>query len=107
MHYALQVAAQALCLEEMLCCEIPFGYIYYGEIRHREKIEFDTRLREKVESMFAEMHKYFAQKYTPRAKYRKSCNACSLKDKCLKKKKKNSSVGEYIAGKIYEGDDEE
>lgn len=104
---ALQVAAQALCLEEMLCCEIPFGYIYYGEIRHREKIEFDTRLREKVESMFAEMHKYFAQKYTPRAKYRKSCNACSLKDKCLPVLGKNSSVGEYIAGKIYEGDDEE
>ena len=35
---ALQIAAQALCLEEMLCCEIPYGYIYYGETRHREKI---------------------------------------------------------------------
>ena len=31
---ALQVAAQALCLEEMLCCDIPYGYIYYGETRH-------------------------------------------------------------------------
>ena len=29
----LQVAAQALCLEEMLCCTIPYGYIYYGETR--------------------------------------------------------------------------
>ena len=25
----LQLMAQALCLEEMLCCQIPFGYLYY------------------------------------------------------------------------------
>ena len=63
---ALQVAAQALCLEEMLCCSIPYGYIYYGEIRHREKIEFTEELRCKVKDMFAEMHKYYGQRYTPR-----------------------------------------
>ncbi len=44
----LQVAAQALCLEEMLCCTIPYGYIYYGETRHRTKIEFTEEIREKV-----------------------------------------------------------
>lgn len=102
---ALQVTAQALCLEEMLCCEIPFGYIYYGEIRHRQKIEFDLSIREKVEHMFEEMHKYFEQKYTPNGKYRKSCNACSLKDKCLPTLSKITSVEEYIAEKIHEGDD--
>ena len=24
----LQLTAQALCLEEMLCCDIPYGYLY-------------------------------------------------------------------------------
>ena len=75
----LQVTAQALCLEEMLCCEIPFGYIYYGEIKHRIKVEFTEELRQKVKSMFLEMHKYFEQRYTPKVKISKSCNACSLK----------------------------
>ena len=41
----LQVAAQALCLEEMLCCVIPYGYIYYGETRRRTKVEFTDEVK--------------------------------------------------------------
>lgn len=33
----LQLSAQAMCLEEMLCCCIPYGYLYYGETKHRKK----------------------------------------------------------------------
>ncbi len=44
----LQLAAQAFCLEEMLCCEIEYGYLYYGEVRRRHKVEFDNAIREKV-----------------------------------------------------------
>lgn len=29
----LQLCAQAMCLEEMLCCEIPDGALFYGEAR--------------------------------------------------------------------------
>ena len=76
----LQVAAQALCLEEMLCCRIPYGYIYYGETRHRMKVEFTDEIQEKVKKTFAEMHRYYEQRYTPKVKTSKKCNACSLKD---------------------------
>ena len=55
----LQVAAQAMCLEEMLCCDISYGYIFYGETRHRMKVEFTDEVREKVRKIFAEMHKYY------------------------------------------------
>lgn len=99
---ALQVAAQALCLEEMLCCDIPCGAIYYGEIRHREKIEFTEELRRKVQDMFAEMHKYYSQKYTPKVKWSKSCNACSLKDICLPVLNKKLSVKDYLDDKMKE-----
>lgn len=99
---ALQIAAQALCLEEMLCCEIPYGYIYYGETRHREKIEFTEELRKKVISMFNEMHKYFEKQYTPKVKISKSCNACSLKDICLPKLNKEMSVKKYIDCRLNE-----
>ena len=99
---ALQVAAQALCLEEMLCCDIPYGYIYYGEIRHREEIEFTEELRRKVKDMFAEMHKYYEQRYTPKVKWSKSCNACSLKDICLPVLNKNVSVKKYLDSRMKE-----
>ncbi|MCQ5122638.1 CRISPR-associated protein Cas4 [Massilicoli timonensis] len=98
----LQVTAQALCLEEMLCCEIPFGYIYYGEIKHRIKVEFTEELRQKVKSMFLEMHKYFEQRYTPKVKISKSCNACSLKDVCIPKLNKELSVKKYIDKRLNE-----
>ena len=98
----LQVTAQALCLEEMLCCEIPFGYIYYGEIKHRIKVEFTEELRQKVKSMFLEMHKYFVQRYTPKVKISKSCNACSLKDVCIPKLNKELSVKKYIGKRLNE-----
>ena len=100
----LQVAAQALCLEEMLCCDIPCGYIYYGERRRREKIEFTDELRKKVKDMFAEMHKFYDQRYTPKVKRTKSCNACSLKDICIPALNKEISVKNYIDRKMKEGE---
>lgn len=92
----LQVAAQAMCLEEMLYCIIPYGYIYYGETRHRMKVEFTDEIKEKVRSIFDEMHKYYAQQYTPKVKTSKKCNACSLKDICLPVLNKKKSVSRYI-----------
>lgn len=98
----LQITAQAICLEEMLCCEIPYGYLYYDEIRRREKIEFTEKLRQKVKDMFLEMHKYYSQGYTPKVKISKSCNACSLKDICLPVLNKNVSVKNYIDRRMRE-----
>lgn len=78
-----QLTAQAMCLEEMLCCEIPAGYLYYGETRHRLRVELTEELRQTVESAAAEMHALYARRYTPKGKRTKACNACSMKDLCL------------------------
>ena len=98
----LQLCAQAMCLEEMLCCEIPCGYIYYGETRHREEIAIEDVLRKKVRDMFLEMHKYYEQRYTPKVKRTRSCNACSLKDVCVPALNKEISVADYIGRRIKE-----
>ncbi len=92
----LQLAAQAMCLEEMLCCEIPYGFMYYAKTRHREKIELTTALREQVLKDLLEMRKYYNDKYTPKVKKSKSCNACSLKDVCLPKLGTTPSARKYI-----------
>ena len=99
----LQVTAQAMCLEEMLCCDIPYGYVFYGETRRRMKVEFTEELREKVRKIFIEMHKYYKQQYTPKVKTDKKCNFCSLKDICLPVLNKKKSVVEYINKAIAEG----
>lgn len=79
----VQLAAQAICLEEMLCCEIPTGFLYYGETRRRLPVEITGELRRQVEELAEEMHMLYQKKHTPKGKRTKACNACSLKDICL------------------------
>ncbi len=78
-----QLCAQAICLEEMLSVSIPFGYLYYGETRHRVAVELNSELRNLVQDMSDEMHAYFKRGYTPRVKTSKACRSCSLADICL------------------------
>ena len=98
----LQVVAQALCLEEMFSTRVAQGAIFYGETRRREQIEITEELREEVIHMLAEMHQYYARKYTPKVKPSKACNACSLKDICLPKLNKTVSVKTYIEQRLEE-----
>lgn len=92
----LQLCAQAMCLEEMLCCQIPEGALYYGQTRHRLRVVFSPELREKVKALLEEMHGLYGRGYTPKVKMIKSCNACSLKELCLPKLQKRKTVGQYL-----------
>ena len=58
-----------------------------------------------MKDMFREMHEYYARKYTPKVKYSKSCNACSLKDICLPRLGKSVSVKIYI-DQMLKGEEE-
>ena len=93
---ALQLCGQALCLEEMLCCTIPAGAVYYGEPRRREQVVFTEELRAEVRTALTEMHQYAQRGYTPKVKPRKGCGACSLQDVCLPKLMGKSSVEDYV-----------
>jgi CRISPR-associated exonuclease Cas4 len=78
-----QLCAQAMCLEEMLSVNIPQGWLYYGETRHRVAVDLTAELRGLVRQMSDEMHAYFQRGYTPRVKTSKGCKSCSLADICL------------------------
>ena len=101
----LQLTAQALCLEEMFSAEVKEGAIFYGETRRRENILFTDELREKVKDCFCQMRQLYDKRYTPKVKWSKSCNACSLKDICVPKLGKAVSVRSYIQNAIS-GDEE-
>lgn len=79
----IQLCAQVLCLEDMLCCEIKTGYLYYGETRRRTVVAIDRGLRDRTAQLIFEMHELYDRRYTPKVKQTKSCYACSLKNICL------------------------
>ena len=95
----LQLIAQAICLEEMLCCSIPYGYMYYGQIRRRVKVEFTDELRVRLSSVLNEMHRLYKAHHTPVVKKSRSCNACSMNNLCLPSAT-SSSASEYIKNRL-------
>ena len=92
----LQLCAQAMCLEEMLDCTITQGALYYGEIKHRVNIQITEGIKQNVKDMFDEMHQYYERGYTPKAKKKKACYVCSLKDLCLPELEKTGNVETYM-----------
>jgi len=91
-----QLCGQAMCLEDMLCCEISEGALFYGERRRRTSVVFTKELRAEVEKALKEMHAHYKRGYTPKAKPGKQCNACSLKNICLPSLVKRISAEAYL-----------
>ena len=93
---ALQLCAQAMCLEQMLCCKIEEGALYYGQTKRRQVVPLTADLRKRVEEMAEEMHAYARRGYTPKVKPTKGCNACSMKELCMPKLLRNKSAAAYL-----------
>lgn len=98
----LQLCAQAICLEEMLVCEIPRGALFYGETRRRQTVEFTPELREEVRSCVTEMRELYTRGSTPKVKPKKGCSACSLKEICMPVLLKDRSAAAYLRDRLEE-----
>ncbi|MGI6635477.1 MAG: CRISPR-associated protein Cas4 [Christensenellales bacterium] len=94
---SLQLCAQAMCLEEMLLCDVPQGALFYQTTRRREVISFTPELRARVTDMAQEMNELFARGHTPRVRRRPVCKSCSLRDLCLPQLEAKPSAAQYIA----------
>lgn len=79
----VQLCAQAICLEEMLAITLDYGYLYYGETKHRHRVVFDDFLRARVMELAIRMHKLFAKGETPPPVKDKRCKNCSMKGICI------------------------
>jgi CRISPR-associated exonuclease Cas4 len=98
----VQLAAQAICLEEMLLCKVEAGFLFYNEIKHRVEVPLTSEVKQQVRHLVAEMHDYYARRHTPKVKTGPFCKNCSLQHVCLPDLMNKRTVRSYIEGKIRE-----
>lgn len=91
-----QLCAQAMCLEEMLLCNIERGALFYGETHRRVEVYFSAELRNEVIQTAKEIHRMVKLEKTPKAIQNSFCKQCSLLDKCLPYLNNKKSVSSYI-----------
>lgn len=82
---AVQLCAQAFCLEEQFNKRIDSGALFYGEKRRRQPVEFDAGLRGETVQLIERLHGLIQAGKTPAAEYNKKCKSCSLVNICLPK----------------------
>lgn len=81
---AIQLCAQALCLEEMTDAAIPHGEIFYWRSRRRVTIRFDHSLRRATETAVHTAQALIdAGRIPPPIAERAKCKHCSLQPICL------------------------
>jgi CRISPR-associated exonuclease Cas4 len=104
---SVQLCAQAMALEEMLSIHIPDGYLYYNEIRRREKVAFDDILRTMVEFLANKMHWMTDNRFVPTPKKEKHCLRCSLYEICQPDwSTLNGVVLKYISNRLMHLDED-
>jgi len=82
-HEAIQLCAQAMCLEEMLGVKVERGALYWHGSRKRKKVIFTEELRRQVEEAVLGVHAMIAERRVPPPFNDQRCKDCSLKESCM------------------------
>lgn len=98
----VQLAAQAMCLEEMYGISIPMAQFYYGELRHRTSVEINASLRHIVQECASEMHRMFDTHEIPKATKQPKCRNCSLSNLCMPELSRCTTVTAYLRQNLLE-----
>ena len=99
---AVQVCAQAMCLEEMLGVTVDEGALFYGKTRRRQIVKLDATLRSRVIALSQEMHELYNSGITPPPNKSRACDSCSIADLCLPKIASRRSAKTYLEGMFKE-----
>lgn len=97
----VQLAAQAMCLEEMYSIHVSHGAFFYAEIRHRVEVEITPRLKDIVRECSEEMHEIYQKKQIPMASKEKHCEKCSIKNLCLPEINDCGEVSAYLKNNLF------
>ena len=89
---AVQLCAQAFCLEEMLNASVPRGCLFYFETRERISIELDDALRAETAATIDACRKMLETGFCEEFPYSKKCRACSLLELCMPPRRRFSAT---------------
>jgi CRISPR-associated exonuclease Cas4 len=94
----VQVCAQAFCIEEMRDTKVTEGAIWYWEVRRREPVIIDNKLRSITEDVIKNAHILMENGKTPKPILDKShCRACSLTELCQPHTFDTDNTSKYIS----------
>jgi CRISPR-associated exonuclease Cas4 len=82
LHDDIQLAAQAMCLEEMLGKPVPNGAIYHASSKRRRDVAIDAGLRSLVARTTEAVRANILNGTLPAPVNHARCDQCSLKDIC-------------------------
>lgn len=103
-HDDLQLAAQALCLEEMTGKPVGLGAIYHHSSRRRREVEITDTLRQQVADTTIAVRALLRSGVLPPPVNDKRCDQCSLQEICQPEALADSSKLGRLRNSLYEPD---
>jgi CRISPR-associated exonuclease Cas4 len=99
----LQLAAQALCLQEMTGRGVTEGALYYATSRRRRVVPLDAALFNQVRITRGDVVRMLASgRLPPPTADTRRCKACSLRDRCQPEALARLAAGIGVAGAVSE-----
>jgi len=102
-HDEIQLAAQAMCLEEIIGKAVPKGAIYYHSSRRRREVSISVVLKQAVKQTIHDVRSMLTSMKLPPPVTDNRCKNCSLIEICqpkvvTDKKKANDLMRELFSG---------
>lgn len=104
LHDDLQLAAQAICLEEMTGKPVTHGAIYHHTSRRRREVAITDTLRRQVEETVAAIRVLLASDQLPPPVNDARCKECSLRDICQPQVMANKAGQRKARMELFESD---
>ncbi len=102
LHDDIQLAAQAMCLEEMTGKVISCGAIYHHGSRRRREVEITPELRKAVVGTISAIRSMLESGKLPPPINDARCRECSLKEICQPKAIASKTMQHKMASTLYD-----
>jgi CRISPR-associated exonuclease Cas4 len=103
-HDNIQLAAQAICLEEMTGKAVTHGAIYHHSSRRRREVAITASLRQQVEETVKAVRALLASGKLPPPVNDARCKECSLKEICQPEVLANKARQRKVCVELFELD---
>ncbi len=100
----LQLAAQAMCLEEMMNRPVGEGAIYYARSKRRRVVSITPTLRVRVEEATVKVREILRQGLLPEPANDSRCEHCSLKEACQPQASGKRSPKDDVLARLLDPD---